>query len=232
MLEKLQIIQQRFDEVSDLIIQPDIISDQKRYVQLNKEYKDLSKLMEKGKVYQSLLSNQEEDTSGIKIFVSEPGTPRAETCIAYAKDDEDFSDYRIIEEFKFTLYLEEKSIDFLKDAEVDYSPDKFGGTLTIKAPNAKLPQISEDASIEDKINYVLYSEINPGLASHGGEVSLIEVVNEETAILQFGGGCQGCGMVDLTLKDGVEKTLLEQVEGLKNVKDVTDHSYRENAYYK
>ncbi len=179
-----------------------------------------------------LLSNQEEDTSGIKIFVSEPGTPRAETCIAYAKDDEDFSDYRIIEEFKFSLYLEEKSIDFLKDAEVDYSPDKFGGTLTIKAPNAKLPQISEDASIEDKINYVLYSEINPGLASHGGEVSLIEVVNEETAILQFGGGCQGCGMVDLTLKDGVEKTLLEQVEGLKNVKDVTDHSYRENAYYK
>ena len=179
-----------------------------------------------------LLSNQEEDTSGIKIFVSEPGTPRAETCIAYAKDDEDFSDYRIIEEFKFTLYLEEKSIDFLKDAEVDYSPDKFGGTLTIKAPNAKLPQISEDASIEDKINYVLYSEINHGLASHGGEVSLIEVVNEETAILQFGGGCQGCGMVDLTLKDGVEKTLLEQVDGLKSVKDVTDHSFRDNAYYK
>ena len=66
MLEKLQIIQQRFDEVSDLIIQPDIISDQKRYVQLNKEYKDLSKLMEKGKVYQSLLSNQEEALEIIK----------------------------------------------------------------------------------------------------------------------------------------------------------------------
>ena len=179
-----------------------------------------------------LLSNQEEDTTGIKIFVSEPGTPRAETCIAYAKQDEDFSEFRFIEEFDFSLYLEEKSIDFLKDAEVDYSPDKFGGTLTIKAPKAKLPQISKDASIEDKINYVIYSEINPGLASHGGEVSLIEVLNEETAILQFGGGCQGCGMVDLTLKDGVEKTLLEQVEGLKSVKDVTDHSYRENAYYK
>ena len=179
-----------------------------------------------------LLSNQEEDTTGIKIFVSEPGTPRAETCIAYAKQDEDFSEFRFIEEFDFSLYLEEKSIDFLKDAEVDYSPDKFGGTLTIKAPNAKLPQISKDATIEDKINYVLYSEINPGLASHGGEVSLIEVLNEEIAILQFGGGCQGCGMVDLTLKDGVEKTLLEQVEGLKSVKDVTDHSYRENAYYK
>jgi len=179
-----------------------------------------------------LLSNQEEDTSGIKIFVSEPGTPRAETCIAYSKKDEDFSSFRLIDEFRFKLYLEEKSIDFLKSAEVDYSPDKFGGTLTIKAPNAKLPQISENASIEDKINYVLYSEVNPGLAAHGGEVSLIEVLDEETAILQFGGGCQGCGMVDLTLKDGVEKTLLEQVDGLKSVKDVTDHSYRENAYYK
>lgn len=179
-----------------------------------------------------LLSNQEEDTSGIKIFVSEPGTPRAETCIAYAKKEEDFSDFRFIEEFKFNLYLEEKSIEFLKEAEVNYSPDKFGGTLTIKAPNAKLPQLSTDASIEDKINYVLYSEINPGLAAHGGEVSLIEVLDKQTAILQFGGGCQGCGMVDLTLKDGVEKTLLEQVEGLKGVKDVTDHSYTENAYYK
>ena len=179
-----------------------------------------------------LLSNQEDDTSGIKIFVSEPGTPRAETCIAYSKKDEDFSSFRLIDEFRFKLYLEEKSIDFLKNAEVDYSPDKFGGTLTIKAPNAKLPQISENASIEDKINYVLYSEVNPGLAAHGGEVSLIEVLDEETAILQFGGGCQGCGMVDLTLKDGVEKTLLEQVDGLKSVQDVTDHSYRENAFYK
>ena len=179
-----------------------------------------------------LLSNQEKDTVGIKILVSEPGTPRAETCIAYAKQDEDFLEFRIIEEFEFSLYLEEKSIDFLKDAEVDYSPDKFGGTLTIKAPNAKLPQISEDASIEDKINYILYSEINPSLASHGGEVSLVEVLDKETAVLQFGGGCQGCGMVDLTLKDGVEKTLLEQVDGLTGVMDVTDHSYRENAYYK
>ena len=181
---------------------------------------------------QDLLSSQDDDTCGIKIFVSQPGTPRAETCIAYAKDDENLSEFLSIDEFEFNLFLEEKSLDYLKDAVVDYSPDKFGGTLTIKAPNAKLPQISENASIEDKINYVLYSEVNPGLAAHGGEVSLIEVIDEETAILQFGGGCQGCGMVDLTLKDGVEKTLLEQIDGLKSVKDVTDHSYRENAYYK
>ncbi|MDC0591310.1 Fe-S biogenesis protein NfuA, partial [Gammaproteobacteria bacterium] len=90
---------------------------------------------------QDLLSSQEDGTCGIKIFVSEPGTPRAETCIAYAKDDEDLSKFRPINEFEFSLFLEENSINFLLDAEVDYSPDKFGGTLTIKAPNAKLPQI-------------------------------------------------------------------------------------------
>ena len=184
------------------------------------------------KYLEDLLGSQEKDTIGIKIFVSEPGTPRAETCIAYAKEDESFDDYMLIEELSFSLYIENQSLEFVKDAVVDYSPDKFGGTLTIKAPNAKLPQIKENASMEEKINYVLYSEINPSLASHGGEVSLVEVLDKETAVLQFGGGCQGCGMVDLTLKDGVEKTLLEQVEGLKGVMDVTDHSYRENAYYK
>ena len=184
------------------------------------------------KYLDELLGSQEKDTVGIKIFVSEPGTPRAETCIAYAKEDENLEDYLLIEELSFSLLLEKSSLDFIKDAVVDYSPDKFGGTLTIKAPNAKLPQLNENASIEEKINYVLYSEINPSLASHGGEVSLVEVLDKETAVLQFGGGCQGCGMVDLTLKDGVEKTLLEQVDGLKGVMDVTDHSYRENAYYK
>ena len=60
MLEKIQIVKQRFDEINDLIIQPDIISDQKRYVQLNKEYKDLKKMVDKGLVYEALMSNVEE----------------------------------------------------------------------------------------------------------------------------------------------------------------------------
>jgi Fe/S biogenesis protein NfuA len=61
-------------------------------------------------------------------------------------------------------------------------------------------------------------------------VSLVEVTEASIAILKFGGGCQGCGMVDMTLKDGVEKTLLEQLPELTAVRDVTDHSVTENAY--
>ena len=60
MLEKIQIVKQRFDEVNDLIIQPDIISDQKRYIQLNKDYKDLKKMVDIGLIYESLISNIEE----------------------------------------------------------------------------------------------------------------------------------------------------------------------------
>ena len=62
-------------------------------------------------------------------------------------------------------------------------------------------------------------------------VEEVEFKNNE-AVLQFGGGCQGCGMVDLTLKDGIEKTLVEQIPEVKNVKDLTDHSMDDNAYYK
>ena len=60
MLEKIEIIKQRFDEVSDLIIQPDIISDQKRYIKISKEYKDLKKILDRGELYKTLMSNLEE----------------------------------------------------------------------------------------------------------------------------------------------------------------------------
>ena len=114
---------------------------------------------------------------------------------------------------------------------VDYATDRMGGQLTIKAPNAKVPMVDENSPITERINYYLQTEINPGLASHGGQVSLVDVVEEGIAVLRFGGGCQGCGQVDFTLKEGIEKTLCERIPELKGVRDVTDHSNRENAYY-
>ena len=118
---------------------------------------------------------------------------------------------------------------FLDEAKVDFAEDKFGGQLTIRAPNSRLPNVSDDSPIEDKINYLLYNDINPGLASHGGVVSLSEMA-EGIAVLEFGGGCQGCSAVSLTLKEGVEKTLMEKIPELKGVRDVTDHTDTTNAY--
>lgn len=179
---------------------------------------------------QGLLEKQNCEGIGIRMFVTDPGTPKAETCLAYCRPGENEEDDYQLELPHFPAYFEKRSLPFLEDAKVDYSADKFGGQLTIRAPNSRVPKVSDDSSIEDKVNYVLHSEINPGLASHGGMVTLEEMV-EDVAVLRFGGGCQGCGMVDVTLKEGVEKSLMERIPELKGVRDVTDHSDRSQAYY-
>ena len=97
--EKLQIIKQRFDEVSDLIIQPDIIADQKRYISLNREYKDLNALMEKREEYLSLLSNKEE----AEAIISEE---KDLEMLAMAKEELDFSSKKLLsleDEIRFML---------------------------------------------------------------------------------------------------------------------------------
>ena len=178
-----------------------------------------------------LLKSQEEPTN-IKIFVSDPGTMKAETCIVYCKVGEEEDDDILRAITDISIYLESESLPFLENCKVDYHPDKFGGQLTIRAPNAKIPNLKENSSIEEKINYYLYSEINPSLESHGGEVSLVEVIDSSKAVLRFGGGCQGCGMVDLTLKNGVEKTLKDNIPEISEIIDSTDHTFKDNAFYK
>ena len=179
---------------------------------------------------QELLSKQD-DVCGIRIFVAQPGTPHAETCIAYCRPGEEEADDILIEFENFAAYFEKGSEPYLIDATVDFQEDRMGGQLTIKAPNARTPSVNEDSPLEDRINYVLHNEVNPGLAAHGGMVSLVEVIEGNTAVLQFGGGCQGCAAVDITLKQGVEKSLIEQIPELIAIKDATDHTMAENAYY-
>lgn len=178
-----------------------------------------------------LLSKQDAEVKGIRVFINDPGTPRAETCIAYCRDADIKSDDEKRRFDGFDAWFEARSLPFLEDALVDYAKDRMGGQLTIKAPNAKLPRVDANSPLADRINYILYNEVNPQLAAHGGEVRLVELLDDGIAVLQFGGGCQGCGMVDTTLKHGVEKSLLEQLPDLKGVRDVTDHSVRTNAYY-
>ena len=178
-----------------------------------------------------LLAKQDVEGVGIRMFVSNPGTPQAETCIAYCKPGEAEEDDEVMEMNGFNAYFEHKSILYLDEAKVDYSPDKMGGQLTIRAPNSKMPKISDDSPLEDRVNYVLYNDINPGLASHGGNVSLLEITDDMFAVLKFGGGCQGCSSVDLTLKQGVEKTLMDKLPEIQGVRDMTDHSDTTNAYF-
>ena len=188
-------------------------------------------ITESARVYLKELLDKQADALGVRVFINNPGTPQAETCIAYCREgDMQASDEQ--HDFEhFNAWIEIRSIPFLEDAVVDYAKDRMGGQLTIKAPNAKMPRVDADSPIEDRINYLLYNEVNPSLAAHGGDVSLVEVTEDNFAILRFGGGCQGCSAVSITLKDGVEKTLTEQIPELAGVRDMTDHTDRSNAYY-
>ncbi|WP_087461990.1 Fe-S biogenesis protein NfuA [Oleiphilus messinensis] len=177
-----------------------------------------------------LLNKQDVEGMAVRMFVSQPGSKYAETCLAYCKPEDIVIDDEKMEFEALTIYLDSASLPYLKDAFVDFDKDRMGGQLTIKAPNAKVPNIAEDSPLSEKVNYLLVTEINPGLASHGGEVTLVEI-DGATAVLRFGGGCQGCSAVSLTLKEGVEKKLKEMIPELTGVRDVTDHSVTDNAYY-
>lgn len=178
-----------------------------------------------------LLLKQDCEGIAIRLFIADPGTPKAETCIAYCRPGEEQEEDQLLELPKLKAYLDKRSVPFLEDAKVDYSADRLGGQLSIRAPNSRMPRVSDDSPVEDKVNYILHSEINPGLAAHGGNISL-EEMDGDIAVLQFGGGCQGCGQADVTLKDGVERTLLEKIPELKGVRDITDHSDSSQAFYK
>ena len=177
-----------------------------------------------------LLEKQNVEGIGVRLFVSQPGTMYAETCLAYCRPGEEKLEDERFECDNFIAYLDQPSLPYLDEAVVDYVADKLGGQLTIKAPKAKQPAVAFDGPVEQQIVEILTAEVNPGLAAHGGEVRLIRLENE-IAVLQFGGGCQGCSAVSLTLKQGVEKTLKERVPEISAVRDVTDHSNTENAYY-
>jgi len=181
-----------------------------------------------------LLDGQDDETNDIRVFVVNPGTPNAECGVSFCPSASIHEDEDTKLDFEgFSAYVDPDSAPFLEDANIDYAKEGLDYQLTLKAPNAKVRAVADDAPLADRVNYVLQSEVNPQLASHGGMVSLVEITKEGIAILQFGGGCQGCGMVNFTLQEGVEKNLLEKFpDQLTGVKDVTEHTEGDNPYYR
>ena len=181
--------------------------------------------------FAKLLANQEPNTQ-IRVFVINPGTPNAECGVSYCPPDAVEPNDTEIKFEKLSAYVDDISAPFLEDAEIDFVTDQLGSQLTLKASNAKMRKVADDAPLIERVEYVLQSQINPQLASHGGRVSLMEITEDGYAILQFGGGCNGCSMIDVTLKDGIEKELLNLFpEELKGVKDLTEHQRGDHSYY-
>lgn len=181
--------------------------------------------------FKKLLANQEEGTQ-IRVFVINPGTPTAECGVSYCPPDAVEANDTELKFAEFSAFVDGVSAPFLEEAVIDFVTDQLGSQLTLKAPNAKMRKVDDDAPLIERVEYMLQSQINPQLASHGGRVSLMEITDDGFAVLQFGGGCNGCSMVDYTLKEGIEKELLQRFPELKGVKDLTEHQSGEHSYYK
>ncbi|MFB6434480.1 MAG: Fe-S biogenesis protein NfuA [Candidatus Malihini olakiniferum] len=177
-----------------------------------------------------LLEKQEVGTQ-IRVFVINPGTPNAECTVSYCPQDAVKANDTELKFKKLSAYVDEQSAPYLENAEIDFVTDQLSSQLTLKAPNAQMCNLGDHAPLMERVEYMLQSQINPQLAGHGGRVILIEINDDGLAILQFGGGCNGCSMVDYTLKEGIEKELLEKFPELKGVRDLTEHQRGEHSFY-
>lgn len=183
------------------------------------------------KHFLKLLKKQTKGTQ-IRIFVANPGTVNAECGVSYCPPDAITISDKALNFGELILYVDQSSAPYLKGTEIDFVKDHLGNQLTVKSPNIKVAQIKKDASLSERIEYILQQRINPQLANHGGHVSLVRVTKEKLAVLKFSGGCNGCSMVNVTLKGGIEKCLLEELPDLKGIRDVTEHQRGQHSYFK
>ena len=126
----------------------------------------------------------------------------------------------------------------LNGATVDWKETPSGAGFDVDNPNPvpeqpsepETPQAQLDSPLAQRVQKVIGAKINPGLASHGGFVELMDV-QDDKAYVRLGGGCQGCGMVDVTMKQGIEVMIREEVPEISQVIDSTDHAGGTNPYY-
>jgi len=160
---------------------------------------------------------------GVRLSAVNPGTARADVRLEFAEPADLQGDEWAVDCQGFTLWLDSGSVSYLDGAEIDYETRDTGGQLQIRAPKIKGVVPGDSASLVERVQWLVENEINPQLAQHRGHVSVQEVTSDGVVLLRFGGGCHGCGMADVTLKQGIEKTLLEKVPGVTAVRDATDH---------
>ena len=188
-------------------------------------------ITEEAEIYVAdLFEQQDEKDLGLKVDVEKPGTPVATVTFNFCIKSDLPEAYQEFPFVGFSAFIDESNNLYLSDSHVALKVDGTNKKLTITAPNAKGEAPKDNAPLEEKVLFTIVTEVNPSLASHGGFVDLVEITKKKEVVLNFGGGCQGCSSVNMTLKDGVEKQLKGLYPEISAVLDATDHSYKENAY--
>ena len=160
----------------------------------------------------------------IRVGISGRGPGGFNYSMSLEEDAEPESTDLVQNEGDFKVLVDGPSVSKLRGATVDFVGQLVGGGFRIDNPNSIW-----DDPIAAEIQKLIDTQINPGVASHGGVVELLDV-KEDRVFVRMGGGCQGCGMASVTLKQGVE-ALLKQHYPAISVVDTTDHAGGDNPYY-
>lgn len=158
-----------------------------------------------------------------------PAAPHFELSLIGA--DERAAEDREIALDDFTVLVPEASVGMLEGATVDFVERVNESGFEVRPLARKISDIpAPDGPIAERVREVLNDQVNPAIASHGGAISLIDV--KETEIyLEMTGGCQGCAMSKLTLRQGVERMLRQAIPELTAVHDITDHASGSNPFF-
>lgn len=173
------------------------------------------------RIHHFLESQKSQGVSALRLA----GTRSEQKLWLVRPEDRQATD-QVFDAGEFEVFADPSSAGNFDGATVDFVQGLMQSGFRVYHPSP-----SWDDPLAQSVQDVLDTQINPGVASHGGVVEL-EGVSDGFAVIRFGGGCQGCAASTVTLKHGVERTLLEQVKGLTGVRDATDHASGENPYFK
>ncbi|MEX2465414.1 MAG: NifU family protein [Gemmatimonadota bacterium] len=180
----------------------------------------------------SFLSQNDAELEALRISMSDEGeSPRFDLTLV--RRDERTDDEVELANEGFEVLIRSEDSGRLDGATVDYvervNESGFEVRLSEEPPASKRPSEPPAGDIADRVRSVLDSQVNPAIAAHGGVISLVDV-KENDIYVEMSGGCQGCALSRMTLRQGVERMLRDAVPELAGVHDITDHESGENPY--
>jgi Fe/S biogenesis protein NfuA len=179
----------------------------------------------------------EDDPESLGLRIEVTGVQGVEYSYSLSFDEKAAAadDDLIYDQNGLTVMVPAASVDPLWGSTLDLPSTAGQGGLVIRNPNRPDPlaglNVELEGTVEERIVQLLDQQINPGLASHGGYANLVKVIDDTKAVVTMGGGCQGCAVSAVTLREGIQKAIVTYVPEITEVVDVTDHDAGENPYY-
>lgn len=179
----------------------------------------------------SAMEAEKRQGDALRITVQKGPSPNVQYDLSFDSLSKKAPNDLLIDAGPFKVLVDNQSALHLKGAVIDYVYDLQGGGFKITNPNAPAPPKPDlSTPMAMTLQKLIETKINPGLAGHGGYVTLVDV-KEDAVYLILGGGCQGCGSAKATLRQGIEVMIKEAVPSIKQIIDVTDHAAGQNPYF-